>query len=387
MNKLFVHQNGGCAAMRLILVIAALLLASCGSGVLSVSPTDGTAQSTECAASYIVMNDLGDYKCSQFGAKAADNIPGRGIFQTFNLIGTSADGTTVNIQTHKSMGSNGYFTGIFDKTENSIQNYNSITKAGHDWTAARVVRTARVMGFKGSNNRECFGFIAPGSPGRGGGGWEDYQQGFFCLPLGRPALDDPTITALLNQIVLRTSVSTAFQPTATAPSPQSLQAGAILFAPPSVGTRFATVSGGYFQVMAIDGMNITTVNAANRTAKWLGGFLYIPNQVDRTMIETIWPLEPGKSVTFEEHASNSDAWRHSVTVVRRETLQTPAGTFDTFVIEERIQSLSPAQGNLDATKTYWYAPAAKWAVKRSMVQRSGPPLDSAPYLVSAITVP
>jgi hypothetical protein len=373
--------------MRWIFVTAALLLSSCGPGVLSVSPTDGTAQSADCATSYIVINDLGDYKCSQFGATAANNIPGRGIFQTFNLIGTAADGVTVNIQTLKSMGSNGYFSGIFDRTESTIQNYNSVTKAGHDWTAARVVRNARVMGFKGSNDRQCFGFIAPGAPARGGGGWEDYQRGFFCLPLGRPTLDDQTITALLNKIVLRTSVSTPFQPVATASLPPSSQTSASVFSAPSVGTRFATVNGGYFQVTSIDGMNITTVNAANRSASWVAGFLYVPNQADRAMIETIWPLAAGKSVTFDERAGNSDAWRHTVTVVRSEMLQTPAGTFDTFVIEERIQSLSPAQGNLDATKTYWYAPAAKWPIKRSMAQQSGPPLNSVPYLVSAIVLP
>ena len=159
----------------------------------------------------------------------------------------------------------------------------------------------------------------------------------------------------------------------------------IAFAPPAVGTRFVTPTG-YFQITEISGMSVTTVNNANRSASWYAGFFYVANQVDPSSVEAIWPLQVGKTVTFEERAG-SDAWRHTVSVVRVEDLATSAGTFSTVVVEERVESLTAAQGNLDVTKTYWYAPSARWILKRDFVQKSGPPYSLQRFTVSQIVQP
>lgn len=156
------------------------------------------------------------------------------------------------------------------------------------------------------------------------------------------------------------------------------QSHAVAFAAPQLDTRYLISSGGYYQIAAVDGMTVTTVNAANRTATWLAGFIYAANPMDKASVEAIWPLEIGKTVTFRESAGK-DAWCHTVSVLRAESVTVTAGTFDTLVVAERIQGLTPAQEQLDVTRTYWYAPTAHWVVKRELKQASGPPYSFVNY--------
>ena len=158
---------------------------------------------------------------------------------------------------------------------------------------------------------------------------------------------------------------------------------AVAFAAPELDTRYLLSSGGYYQIAAVDGMTVTTVNASNRTATWLAGFIYAANPMDKAAVEPIWPLEIGKAVTFPESAGK-DAWCHTVSVLRAESVTVTAGTFDTLVVAERIQGLTPAQGQLDVTRTYWYAPAAHWVVKRELKQVSGPPYSFVNYNLTQI---
>jgi hypothetical protein len=165
---------------------------------------------------------------------------------------------------------------------------------------------------------------------------------------------------------------------------------AVAFSAPSLDTRFLISSGGYYQIAAVDGMTVTTVNAANHTATWLAGFVYAPNPIDKAAAEAIWPLEIGKTVTFMEQ-SGEDAWCHTIDILRPESITVPAGTFDTIVITERIESLRSAQGKLDVTRTYWYAPTVHWPIKRELKQASGPPFAFVNYdltqVVAASTRP
>jgi hypothetical protein len=384
---------------RAVLMILALLLASCGPGTTSVTSWDNKDRDIDCAASYLAFNGPGDFKCSQYGATSSGNNPGVGIFQTFNLLGTAADGTVVNIQGRKSMNDRGYFSSIFDNAQSDLQSFNNLTTAAHGWTPMRRLGSAQMTSFESAANQKCSAFVAPGSPSRSAG-WLSYRRGYFCAPFGKPQFSDAEVTSLIGKIEVRESVSmvrpsaaampaavsASGAPTAAAPATRS---GAVSFMAPAVGTRFQT-GDGYYQITSVDGMNIKTANGGNRTANWEAGFLYVPNSADRRKIESIWPLEPGKSIVFEERA-NPDAWRHTVTVLRWETVQTvqtPAGKFETVVVDERIESLMPAQGNLDVTETYWYAPDARWSIKRATVQRSGPPYNSnTNYVVSAIVAP
>jgi len=161
--------------------------------------------------------------------------------------------------------------------------------------------------------------------------------------------------------------------------------GNFAFAAPAVGTRFVT-GYGYFQVIQVDGMTVWTVNAKNRSAKWLAGFVYMANQADKTAIEGIWPLQVGKKVIFEERAG-SDIWQHTLSVVREEDIKVAAGNFPTLLIEERVQSLTPKQGNVDITKSYWYSPACRWVMKRKKHQVSGPRYTSEDYEISGVVSP
>ena len=189
-----------------------------------------------------------------------------------------------------------------------------------------------------------------------------------------------------SAVVLLTAVACANNAgSAGATQPAAAMGGSIAFAPPAVGTRFITPTG-YFQITQVSGMSVVTVNNANRSASWYAGFFYIGNQVDPRSVEAVWPLQAGKTITFDERAG-SDGWHHTVTVVRLEDLTTPAGVFPTVVVEERIQSLSAAQANLDVTKTYWYAPSVRWILKRDFTQKSGPPYSSERFTISQIVQP
>jgi hypothetical protein len=159
-------------------------------------------------------------------------------------------------------------------------------------------------------------------------------------------------------------------------------AKAVAFAPPALETRYL-VNNGYYQVASVDGMTVTTVNASNRTYTWLAGMIYAPNAMDKASVEAIWPLEIGKRVTFLER-SGKDAWCHTIDTLRAESIDVPAGSFETIVLEEQIKSVEPAQGNLDVRRTYWYAPAAHWTVKKEVKQIAGPPFASEPYLLNQI---
>lgn len=159
------------------------------------------------------------------------------------------------------------------------------------------------------------------------------------------------------------------------------------FGAPPVGTRFNTTAGGYLQITAVEGMTVTTVNPANRTAPWLAGFLFEPGLANTKAVEAVWPLQVGKTIVFEQHLG-MDGWRHTVKVLRKETLQVPAGTYQTLVVEELIESMMPAQGNLSVSKFYWYAPDVHWPVKYESVQHSGPPVPgTAAYTIASSTRP
>jgi len=161
-------------------------------------------------------------------------------------------------------------------------------------------------------------------------------------------------------------------------------ASAVAFSAPTPGVRYL-VQNGYFQIVSVDGMTVKTVNAANQTATWFAGMLYSSHQIDKASVEAIWPLEVGKTVTFLEQA-DKDAWCHTLTVQREETVSLQAGNFSTIVIEDRFRSIGGEQGGLDVLRTFWYAPSVNWVVKREIKQISGPPFQSGPYAVTQIVV-
>lgn len=104
---------------------------------------------------------------------------------------------------------------------------------------------------------------------------------------------------------------------------------------------------------------------AGADLSWSG---FIENHIER-----IWPLQIGKQIDFTFQGRSSRAsggvdadtpfwYVEKVIVARKERLTVPAGTFDTWVIEDH-QDVS--RGRVIAIRTYWYAPEVGFAIKYS----------------------
>jgi hypothetical protein len=93
---------------------------------------------------------------------------------------------------------------------------------------------------------------------------------------------------------------------------------------------------------------------------------FIDNHVER-----IWPLRIGKEIsfTFQGRSDNQSGgvsadvpfwYAEKIVVARTERLTVPAGTFDTWVIEDHQDV---GRGRVIAIRTYWYAPAVGFVIK------------------------
>jgi hypothetical protein len=82
-------------------------------------------------------------------------------------------------------------------------------------------------------------------------------------------------------------------------------------------------------------------------------------------LRALWPLELGAQRWFQSYAVGSTgfpgSWYETYTVVRRETVTVPAGTFDTYVIE--WEEAGRESNTYRATNTYWYAPSVGYFVR------------------------
>lgn len=148
------------------------------------------------------------------------------------------------------------------------------------------------------------------------------------------------------------------------------------FRAPAIGTRFVT-AGGHFEIARVDGMMISTINAANQGASWQpGGLLPLgaETRFDRTVAESIFPLEVGKKVEFvQQAASGTNTWRQTLEVVRNETLTVDGRSYPTFVIEGRTEATGPAMAEFVRKRTLWFAPDAGWLLRLREEQQAGPP--------------
>lgn len=119
------------------------------------------------------------------------------------------------------------------------------------------------------------------------------------------------------------------------------------------------------RVLATDGFAMTLERAGERITRLpfchgCGDPRAQPVEMDR--YEALWPLEVGKSVTFQRRRARDGAvWVHTVTVTGTETVATEIGPFRTYVVEERVEG---AGGNRwSGRRTQWHAPELGWPVK------------------------
>lgn len=96
----------------------------------------------------------------------------------------------------------------------------------------------------------------------------------------------------------------------------------------------------------------------------------------------LWPLSVGKQQTVSVNSSGTYL-THNFTVLRDERIETPAGTFDTFVVEEE-ESGTGAQWS---KRLYWYAPARRLIVKSTFTLLKTADMTSRTGTVTAALVP
>lgn len=157
-----------------------------------------------------------------------------------------------------------------------------------------------------------------------------------------------------------------------------------------VGTQFITESGG-FRVQAAEGMALTTVNARNQSMQWqVGGLVPIADnrRLDGNNAERILPLQVGNKTVFERSATvGSLKWRHTMEVVRTETLTVDGRDYTTFVVEDRIEGVAATQNGFAMKRTAWFSPEAGWLLRMAEEQLGGEPSTMNNWRVVKIVSP
>jgi hypothetical protein len=75
----------------------------------------------------------------------------------------------------------------------------------------------------------------------------------------------------------------------------------------------------------------------------------------------LWPLEPGRQVVFLRTAPDGQQARVLIRVAGRETVETPAGTFDAWLLDGRVENVTGPRHS--AQVRAWWAPDPGWVVK------------------------
>jgi hypothetical protein len=160
--------------------------------------------------------------------------------------------------------------------------------------------------------------------------------------------------------------------------------------PAQVGTQFVTENGG-FRVQAAEGTALTTVNARNQRLQWqVGGLVPVADnrQLDRESAERILPLQVGSKTVFERSATvGTLKWRHTMEVIRTETLTIDGRDYSAFVVEDRIEGLSPSQQGFAMKRTAWFSPDAGWLLRLAEEQLGGEPATMNNWRVVKIVPP
>lgn len=157
-----------------------------------------------------------------------------------------------------------------------------------------------------------------------------------------------------------------------------------------VGTQFVTENGG-LRIQAVEGTTVTTVNARNNTTQWqVGGLVPVgSNRVtDPEKAERILPLQVGNKTVFERAANVGPyRWRHTMEVVRTETVSVDGRAYATLVVEDRIEGLTPPQKGFVMKRTGWFSPEAGWLLRLAEEQLGGEPATMNSWRVVKIVPP
>ena len=96
--------------------------------------------------------------------------------------------------------------------------------------------------------------------------------------------------------------------------------------------------------------------------------------IDEAAYQQLWPLETGKRVVFLRTAPDGQKARIIITVDGTERVTTPAGTFDAWVLDGRMEQVTGTP--YSAQVRAWWAPGPGWVVKASGGDSRGNTLTS-----------
>jgi hypothetical protein len=137
---------------------------------------------------------------------------------------------------------------------------------------------------------------------------------------------------------------------------------------PRSGTIVETSLGGYFRFTHGDGPRCWYRDAAGALQARYAAFLAGDSRwLDQggARLRQLFPLAQGKEVWFTVNgvtASNfPSSWDETYTVIGRERVTVPAGTFDTFVVAWQEQGR--LANDYMVRHTYWYAPEVGYVVR------------------------
>lgn len=193
-------------------------------------------------------------------------------------------------------------------------------------------------------------------------------SGLSAQQLTPAVVPQGTVVALAPEGIL-----TATDTVTTAPAPG-------VFNPAPLGT-FIETTADKRTVRYHNGFDVTY----DIDGRWIPTRGFITDGLDQQKIypvanvDALWPLEIGKSTTFNVDGARAITAR----VVRTETIRVPAGNFFTYVIERRDRDTQQGPDNM---ATYWYAPSVGTVVKfEEKVMRAGRPRPA--YEVVSIVLP
>jgi hypothetical protein len=179
--------------------------------------------------------------------------------------------------------------------------------------------------------------------------------------------------------------------TAGLPAFPKMGLAAMEIRPALAGTQFVREDGAGFRIEGVEGTTVTTVNSRNLRVQWqVGGLVPVANnrQIDRQSAERLLPLQVGNKTTFERAATvGSLKWRHTMEVLRTETLSVGGRDYPTFVVEDRIDAIEETQRGFSMKRTVWFAPDVGWLLMLHEEQLAGPPSEMFNWRVVKIVPP
>lgn len=97
-------------------------------------------------------------------------------------------------------------------------------------------------------------------------------------------------------------------------------------------------------------------------------------QIEVGKYAALWPLETGKSVAFLRTSPDGQKARIVIRVSGTQTIETPAGSFDTYILDGRVEHLTGPR--YSAQVRAWWAQDPGWVVKAEGGDSQGSTLSS-----------